>query len=79
MARRRFALCTALAAGSAVGIGYPLVDLALACRAPASEACVWGKAYLPLTFGLSIVILGGAVSALVYVVLTRRRPPGDGP
>jgi hypothetical protein len=60
---------TALATGLIVGIGYPFVDLTLACRTPDSEACVWGKAYLPLTLGLSVVLLGGIVTGLVYAAL----------
>jgi hypothetical protein len=58
--------------GLLAGIAYPFVDLALSCRAPASEACVWGKAYLPLTIGASLVIVGGTATALVYVLLQRR-------
>lgn len=70
---------TALATGLIVGIGYPFVDLALACRTPDSEACVWGKAYLPLTVGLSGVLLGGIVTGLVYAALMwqRRRESND--
>ena len=41
-----------------VGIGYPVVDVDLACRIPISEACVWGKAYFPQTVGISVVVLG---------------------
>jgi hypothetical protein len=79
MLSRRSAFFTAFAAGLIVGLSYPVVDLALACRAPSSEACVWGKAYLPLTFGVSLVLLGGVVTALVYAALTwrRRRQSGD--
>lgn len=77
MLGRRFPFLTALCAGLTVGIGYPFVDVALACRAPFSEACVWGKAYLPLTLGLSVVILGGAVTGLLYAVLKWRRPSRD--
>lgn len=69
---RRAALLIALAAGLLAGIGYPLVDLALSCRVPDSEACVWGKAYLPLSFALSVVIVGGAIAGLLYAVLARR-------
>jgi hypothetical protein len=74
----RFPFLTALALGLIAGLAYPLIDLALACRAPVSEACVWGKAYLPLTLVLSVVVLGGAVTGLLYAVLAwrrRRRPP----
>jgi hypothetical protein len=77
---RRFTLLIALAGGLMVGIGYPFVDVALACRVPISEACVWGKAYFPLTLGLSVVILGGLVTGSLYAVLTwrRRRKSRDG-
>jgi len=49
------------------------VDVALACRVPISEACVWGKAYFPLTLTVSVVVLGGVVTGLVYAVLVWRR------
>ena len=47
---------------------------------PISEPCVWGKAYFPLTLGASVVILGGAVTALLYAALMwrRRRQSRDG-
>lgn len=79
MPGRRFPFLTALCVGLTAGIGYPFVDVALACRVPISEACVWGKAYFPLTLGVSVVVLGGAVTGLLYAVLIRRRrrPSGD--
>ena len=77
MLGRRFPFLTALCVGLTVGIGYPFVDLALACRVPISEACVWGKAYFPLALGLSVVVLGGSVTGLLYAVLTWRRTPRD--
>jgi hypothetical protein len=70
---RRFPLASALSAGLTAGIGYPLVSVALACRAPSAEACVWGKAYLPLNLALSVLIVGGIVTGLCHRVLTRRR------
>lgn len=75
----RFPFLTALCVGLMVGVGYPFVDVALACRVPISEACGWGKAYLPLTLGVSIVVLGGPVTGLLYAVLIRwrRRQSGD--
>ena len=78
MLGRRFPFLTALCVGLIVGIGYPFVDVTLACRVPISEACVWGKAYFPLTLGLSVVVLGGAVTGLLYAVLIRRRRPQSG-
>lgn len=71
MHSRRTARLVAIAVAGwlAVGIGYPYLDLALACRLPQSEACVWGKAYFPLTMGLSLVLSGALAAAVVYAVL----------
>ena len=73
MPSRRSSLLVAMGVGLATAIAYPYVDLALACRVPASEACVWGKAYFRLTMALSIVVVGGAVTALVYGFLMWRQ------
>ena len=73
MASRRSALIIAVLVGMLAGVGYPFVDIAIACRVPTSEACVWGKSYFPLTLGLSVVIVGGTVAALVYAGLMWRR------
>jgi len=70
---RRSALITAFLVGLLAGVGYPFVDLAVACRVPTSEGCVWGKAYFLLTLSLSLVIVGGTVAGLVYAGLMRRR------
>ncbi len=77
---RRSLFLTALAIGLVVGVSYPLVDLGLACRAPHSEACVWGKAYLPVTLGVSVGLVGSIVTALAYAALRwqRRRHSRDG-
>ncbi len=73
MLSRRTSFLIALALGFLAAIAYPLIDLAIACRAPTSKACVWGKAYLPLTMGLSLVVVGGAVTVLAYFLLARIR------
>ena len=76
----RASLLVAIVVGLLAGIAYPYVDLALACRAPTSEACVWGKAFLPLTLGLSLVFVSGLVGGVTYAALaylrrkTRRDP-----
>ena len=78
MRSRQHSFLIALALGLLVGIGYPIGDLVLSCRAPTSEACVWGKAYLPLTLGVSVVLLGGVTTVLVYAWLRRKsRPHSD--
>ena len=80
MLSRRFPFLTALCVGLIVGAGYPFVDVGLACRVPTSEACVWGKAYFPLTLSVSVVVLGGVVTGLLYAVLLwrHRRQSRDG-
>jgi hypothetical protein len=78
---RTSSVLLALAAGLVTGLGYPFIDLALACRIPTSEACVWGKAYLPITLAISVVLLGGTVAGLFYFALMWLRRPksrGDG-
>lgn len=78
MLSRRAALLVSLFVGMVVGVGYPYVDLAVSCRIPASEACVWGKAYFPLTLALSLVLLGGMSAGLVYAWLAWRRKRNGG-
>ena len=80
MLSRRFSLLIALLGGLVAGIGYPFVDIAIACRAPMSEACVWGKAYFSLTLTVSVVLLGGIAAGVLYAALAwlrHRMPRGD--
>ena len=77
MPSRRSSLLMAVAVGLIAGIVYPVADVALACRVPSSEACVWGKAYFPLTLGASVLLVGGAVAASLYAVLAWRRRRHD--
>lgn len=78
MNARNKILLTATILGVVVGTAYPFVDLALACRTPESEACVWGKAYLPLSLGISIPLIGGVVAAAAYAFLTWRSRQAGG-
>lgn len=73
-------LLVSVAAGLAAGIGYPYVEIALACREPASEACVWGNAYFSLTLTVSLVFVGPIVAGVAYALLARlrRRRTPDG-
>jgi hypothetical protein len=79
ISRRRSSLLWALALGLLAGVAYPFIDLALACRERGSEACVWGRAYLPLTLGVSVVIVGGLVAAAVYALLAWKRRSNPNP
>jgi len=70
----------ALAAGALVALGVPFGELWRACRAPTSEACVWGKALLPVSLGVGAV-LGIAAAAAAYALARawqRRQAARDG-
>ena len=67
-AKRGGPLLLACVTGALAGIGHPYLDLALACRVPDSEACVWGKAYLPLSLGIAIPTIGGLVAVVTYAL-----------
>ena len=58
----------ALAVGALLALGLPLLGLWRDCRTPSSEACVWGRAYLPLTLGLGTVI-ALVVAGIAYLLL----------
>ncbi len=63
-----------------VGLAAPYAELAVYCRAPVSEACVWGRAYLPLTRPVYFVLFGLLAYAVLSLLARRpwRRPgPGD--
>ena len=68
------------AVAAAVGLAAPHAELWVKCRAPSSEACVWGRSFMPLTIPVYLVLFGG----LTYVVLAfisraRRRRDRGGP
>jgi hypothetical protein len=69
-------LVLALAAAGLAGLGHPVLDLLLKCRAPFSEACVWARAYLPLTLGLELLLVGIPVFLLAYWLLGRSQRRG---
>ena len=78
MLSRSTSFVIALSTGLAAGLGSPYIELALACRVPASEACVWGKAFFPLTRWVSLILIGGVGTGLVYAVLRWRcKPKGN--
>ena len=58
----------------AIGLVIALAELALDCRAPASEGCVWGKAYLPLSLGIGLFVVAPlAYGGLTLLAALRRR------
>lgn len=78
MSTRRTSAIIALIAGPAIGGAYPFIQLAIDCRMPASEACVWGKALMPVSLAISVPLLGSIAAIVVYAALEwRRRTRGE--
>ena len=59
----------------AVGLAAPHAELWVKCRAPSSEACVWGRAFLPVTIPVYLVVVGGLTYAVLALVA---RGKGEG-
>jgi hypothetical protein len=64
--------------GTVAALAVSLGNLWLKCLQPASEACVWTRAYLPLSLAVTFAILGVPVFVVTLVLLgryasTRRR------
>jgi hypothetical protein len=58
-------------AGVLAALAVPYGNLWLKCQLPTSEACVWSKAYLPLSLGLTAVTLGAPVFVVTLMLLRR--------
>ncbi len=63
----RSRLVTALIVGAVIA-GMPYIELWLKCHQPESEACVWGRSYLPLSVTIGVMLALVAV-VIVYFVL----------
>ncbi|MFN2566646.1 MAG: hypothetical protein ABR499_16740 [Gemmatimonadaceae bacterium] len=68
---RAVRLLLAALAGVVAMLSVPLGNLWLKCQQPTSEACVWSKAYLPVSLGLTFVTLGVPVFVVALVLLRR--------
>jgi hypothetical protein len=68
---RAVRLLIATAVGVIATLAVPYGNLWLKCQQPASEACIWSKAYLPLSLGLTAVILGVPVFVVTLMLLRR--------
>jgi hypothetical protein len=68
---RSVRLLIATLAGVVAALAVPSGNLWLKCQVPTSEACVWSKAYLPLSLGLTTVILGVPVFIVTLMLLRR--------
>lgn len=60
--------CAALAI--IVGLVEPSVEVAWKCRSghEASEACVWGRSYLPLSRALGLLVIAPVTFAVLLMV-----------
>jgi len=74
---RRVALIAALSI--AIGIEFPRLELALKCRRPDSEACVWANAYWHLSIWIEppIVAVIAAILLAIAIALVRRAAPRE--
>lgn len=55
------------------GVALSLFKLMLHCRRPLSEACVWGKAYLPIELPIEAIIYGAGI----FLILTLMKSPPE--
>ncbi len=57
------------------------MEIAVKCRSPASEACMWAKAYLPLTRPLYFVVFClltyGILSLIVFRMAEGHKASGE--
>ena len=68
---RGIRMLAALAVGAVATLAIPLGNLWLKCQQPASEACVWSKAYLPLSLAFTAVFVG--IPAFILTLFLLRR------
>jgi hypothetical protein len=68
---RALRLLIATLVGVVAALSVPYGNLWLKCQIPTSETCVWSKAYLPLSLGLTAVILGVPVFVVTLMLLRR--------
>jgi hypothetical protein len=59
-------------AALADGAGFSLAQLAYHCRMPTSEACVWSRAYYPVTLPIETIVFGAIFFIVVTLMLKRR-------
>jgi hypothetical protein len=68
---RAIRMLIALAVSVVATLVVPFGNLWLKCQQPTSEACVWSRAYLPLSLGFTALILGLPTFILTVFLLRR--------
>jgi hypothetical protein len=72
----RLSAAPVLVSGALLGLGATFVRWRLACRIPDSEACVWGRAYLPVSLVLGAAA-GLVVAAVAFLAVRLLQGPGE--
>ena len=78
MVARGSRIALIVAASIAIGLAFPYVELALKCRRPESEACVWAKAYWHLSIWIEppiVAVIGAVVLAIATSIVRRVHGP----
>lgn len=65
----------------AIGLVEPSIELAWKCRAgfEASEGCVWGKSYMPLSRALGMLIIAPVAFGILMMIRRAWRPTTTAP
>ena len=81
MGRPSRSLVLRLLVALAIGLLEPSLELAWKCRAgrEASEACVWGRAYLPVSRALGLLVIAPVAFAVLTVLARVWRRNGEDP
>lgn len=74
-----FLFCAALAI--VIGLVEPSIEVAWKCRSghETSEACVWGRSYLPLSRALGLLVITPVTFAVLLLVRRLWRSATDRP
>jgi hypothetical protein len=68
---RAVRVLSAVAVGLVATVVVPFGNLWLKCQLPTSEACVWSRAYLPLSLAFTAVVVGLPAFGLTLFLLRR--------
>ena len=73
--RRRARFIASLAVATIVGLVYPYLEVAWKCRRAAdSEACVWARAYFPLSRWVEPLIVTPVAFLVIWLAARIGRP-----
>ncbi|MBA2290918.1 MAG: hypothetical protein H0W15_00530 [Gemmatimonadales bacterium] len=70
MSTRRRTILT-IVGSLTIGAAISSAKLAITCRSPDSEQCVWGRAYRPIGMPLETLVFGIVVFVVLRIALRR--------